>query len=192
LRAAGTLLAVALLLAPAAAPAAEGTFSVDPAASTVRFTLEATLHTVEGEGRVQGGEIHFYADGGAASGAVRVDAQSFRTGIEARDDDMHEQVLESGRFPEIRFTAERLEVRSRSADAAEVTIHGKLALHGAEHDVAVPAHLALEGGALHVTGAFTVPYVAWGLRDLSTFVLRVAKEVEVQLELRGALQLEVQ
>ena len=192
MRAAGTLLAVALLLAPAAAPAAEGTFSVDPAASTVRFTLEATLHTVEGEGRVQGGEIRFDPDGGAARGAVRVDAQSFRTGIEARDDDMHEQVLESGRFPEIRFTAEHLEVRSRSADAAEVTIHGKLALHGAEHDVAVPAQLALEGGALHVTGAFTVPYVAWGLRDLSTFVLRVAKDVRVQLELRGALQLEVQ
>jgi polyisoprenoid-binding protein YceI len=190
LRAAGALLALALLLAPAAAPAAEGTFTLDPAASAVRFTLAATLHTVAGEGRVEGGEIRFDPAGGAASGAVRVDARSFRTGIEARDANMHEQVLESARFPEIRFTAERLEVRSRSADAAEVTIHGTLALHGAEHAVAVPAHLALDGGTLHVTGAFTVPYVAWGLRDVSTFVLRVAKEAEVQLDLRGALQLD--
>ena len=156
----------------------------------MRFTLAATLHTVAGEGRVLDGEIRFDPEGGAARGAVRVDARSFRTGIDARDENMHAQVLESERFPEIRFAAERLEVRSRSAGAAEVTIHGTLALHGAEHAVAVPAHLALEGGALHVTGAFTVPYVAWGLRDLSTFVLRVAKDVDVQLDLRGALQLE--
>lgn len=190
MRATGTLLALALILSPASAPAAEGVFTLDPAASAVRFTLAATLHTVVGEGRVQGGELRFDPEGGAASGAVRVDARSFRTGIEARDENMHQQVLESERFPEIRFDAERIEVRSRSADAAEVTIHGKLALHGTEHEVAVPAHLALEGGALHVTGAFTVPYVAWGLRDVSTFVLRVAKELDVQLDLRGALQLE--
>jgi hypothetical protein len=102
---------------------------------------------------------------------------------------MHEQVLESERFPEIRFAAEHLEVRARTADAADVTLHGRLAIHGAEHALAVPAKLARAGDELHVTAAFTVPYVAWGLRDVSTFVLRVAKEVEVQLDLRGALAL---
>jgi polyisoprenoid-binding protein YceI len=190
LNAAGTLLALAPLLVAAAAPAAEGAFTLDAERSRVRFTLAATLHTVFGEGRVESGEIRFDPDTGAASGTVLVDARSFRTGIEARDENMHTQVLESERFPEIRFAAERIEVRSRSAESAEVTLHGTFALHGAERAVAVPAHLALEGGALHVTGAFTVPYVAWGLRDVSTFVLRVAKEVEVQLDLFGALQLD--
>jgi polyisoprenoid-binding protein YceI len=190
LSAAGTLLALALLLVSAAARAAEGAFTLDAERSRVRFTLAATLHTVFGEGRVESGEIRFDPDTGAASGAVVVDARSFRTGIEARDDNMHTDVLESERFPEIRFAAERLEVGTRSADAADVTLHGTLALHGAEHPVAVPAHLSLEGGTLHVTSAFTVPYVAWGLRDVSTFVLRVAKEVEVQLDLFGALQLD--
>jgi len=126
----------------------------------------------------------------AASGVVRVDARSFDTGIDARDEDMHTQVLESERFPEMRFSAERLDVGTRSADAAEVTLHGKLELHGTEHEIAVPARVAREGDELHVTGAFTVPYVAWGLHDMSTFVLRVAKEVEVQIDLRGTLHLD--
>jgi polyisoprenoid-binding protein YceI len=191
LSAARRLLALALLSFPAAAPAAEDTFTLDAERSRVRFTLAATLHTVYGEGRVLEGAIRFDPETGAASGAVRVDARSFRTGNETRDENMHAQVLESERYPEIRFAAERLEVRARSARAAEVTLHGALALHGAEHAVGVPARLALEDGALRVTGAFTVPYVAWGLRDVSTFVLRVAKDVEVQLDLFGALQREV-
>ena len=169
MRAGRALLTTALLFAPGAA-AARGTFTVDTETSRVRFTLAATLHTVVGEGRVLAGEISFDPDGGPASGAVRVDARSFDTGIDARDEDMHTQVLESERFPEMRFSAERLDVGTRSADAAEVTLHGKLELHGTEHEIAVPARVAREGDELHVTGAFTVPYVAWGLHDMSTFV----------------------
>jgi polyisoprenoid-binding protein YceI len=190
LRKVRAVLAIALAgLAAGSASAADGTFAIDPAKSAVRFTLQATLHEVIGEGKVIAGELRFDPEGGAASGTVRVDARSFRTGIDARDENMHGQVLESERFPEISFTAERLEVKSRDPNAAEVVLHGRLALHGAEHEIAVPGKLALAGGELSVVGGFTVPYVAWGLRDLSTFVLRVAKELEVQLELRGPLAL---
>ena len=190
MRARRALLVLALLLAPPPASAETFSLAIDAERSRVRFTLAATLHTVTGEGRVQAGQLRFPVDGGLASGTVGVDARSFRTGNETRDANMHEQVLESGRFPEILFTAERLEVTSRTASTAEVTLHGQLTLHGAEHRVAVPGHVAREDGGLRITGAFTVPYVAWGLRDVSTFVLRVAKDVEVQLDLRGALQLE--
>jgi polyisoprenoid-binding protein YceI len=183
------LLALALACTALPAAAAEGTFAIDPAKSAVRFTLAATLHEVRGAGRVLAGELRFDPEGGPASGAVRVDARSFATGNETRDANMHEQVLESERFPEIVFTAERLEVGARAPDTAEVTLHGRFAIHGAEHALAVPAEVAREGGELRVTAAFTVPYVAWGLRDVSTFVLRVAKEVDIQLELRGALAL---
>jgi polyisoprenoid-binding protein YceI len=183
-RALGALLLGALLAAPARA---EDVLRIDPARSAVRFRLAATLHTVHGEGRVVSGELRFEPAGGPARGAVVVDARSFVTGIAARDRNMHEQVLESQRFPEIRFEAERLELRSRSEDAAEVTLHGRFEIHGARHPLAVPARVAREGDALRIDAAFAVPYVRWGLRDVSTFVLRVAPEVEVQLALRGVL-----
>lgn len=180
---------LALLLLAAAPAAGEGVFRVDPARSRVAFTLAATLHTVYGNGRVASGELRFDPAGGLASGAVVVDARSFATGVAARDRNMHEQVLESARFPEIRFEAERLELRSRSQDAAEVTLHGRFEIHGGRHAAAVPARIVREGDGLRVEAAFPVPYAAWGLRDVSNLVLRVAGEVEVQLELRGALAL---
>jgi polyisoprenoid-binding protein YceI len=185
----GALLRAALLgaLALASPARAEDLLRIDPARSTVRFRLAATLHTVDGEGRVLSGELRFDPAGGAASGAVVVDARSFQTGVAARDRNMHEQVLESGRFPEIRFEAERLELRSRSADAAEVTLHGVFEIHGARQPLAVPARVEREGDGLRIAAAFRVPYVRWGLRDVSTFVLRVAPEVDVQLALWGVL-----
>jgi polyisoprenoid-binding protein YceI len=178
----------ALWLAGAPA-AAEGVLRIDPARSAVRFTLAATLHTVHGAGRVVRGELRFDPQGGPASGDVVVDARSFATGIAARDRNMHEQVLESARYPEIRFEAERLEVTARAGGVAEVILHGAFAIHGARHPLAVPARVAREGEALRVEAAFAVPYVAWGLRDVSNLVLRVADTLDVQLELVGELSL---
>ncbi len=194
MRAAAACLAACLAAAPAGAEGTqridpEGVLRIDPARSAVRFALAATLHTVRGEGRVREGELRFDPAGGPASGTVVVDARSFVTGIGARDRDMHEQVLESARFPEIRFEAERLEVLRRADASAEVVLHGAFAIHGARHALAVPARLIRAGADLRAEASFTVPYVAWGLRDVSTFVLRVAPEVEVQLELVGALAL---
>ena len=40
---------------------------------------------------------------------------------------------------------------------------------------------------LSAKGHFTVPYVKWGLKDPSIFVLKVAKEVEIDLALNGRL-----
>jgi polyisoprenoid-binding protein YceI len=178
----------ALWLAGAPA-AADGVLRVDPARSAVRFTLAATLHTVHGVGRVARGELRFDPAGGAAAGEVVVDARSFATGIAARDRDMHEKVLESARFPEIRFEAERLEVTSRAHEVAEVILHGAFAIHGSRHALAVPGRVVRDGGTLRVEASFAVPYVAWGLRDVSNFVLRVADTLDVQVELVGSLVL---
>lgn len=183
--------AAALLLGASVAGEARagGRFRVDPARSTLRFSLGATLHTVHGEAKLVGGELRFEPAGGAVRGEVVVDARSFVTGNATRDRSMHEDVLASERFPEIRFVAERLDVERRGTHEAEVTLHGRVGIHGGEHALAVPARVARDGDELRVRARFDVPYVAWGLRDVSTFVLRVAKHVEVQLDLRGALEL---
>lgn len=179
-----------LLLSLAAAPAgadagAPQRLILDPDASHVAFSLAATLHTVEGTLRLTSGEIHFLPDGGAATGRVVVDARSARTGSERRDRNMHRAVLESERFPEIVFLPERLGVERASPDQASVELSGTVEIHGAREPLTIPAKVAREGDHLRIRGAFTVPYVKWGLRDYSNFLLRVAPTVDVSLDLVG-------
>lgn len=175
-------LALALLSCAPAPATAEESLVLDPSHTRVGFVLAATLHTVRGELDLVRGELRFDPAGGGVAGEIVVDARSARTGIDARDRDMHERVLESARFPEITLRAERLEVLRRDAASAEVKLHATLEIHGAAHPVAIPARVtALADDRLVVEAAFRVPYVAWGMRDPSTFVLRVAKEVDVSV-----------
>jgi hypothetical protein len=43
----------------------------------------------------------------------------------------------------------------------------------------------VSGSALNATLHFAVPYVDWGLKDPSNFVLRVSKEVEIDIFASG-------
>jgi polyisoprenoid-binding protein YceI len=190
-------LLVARLAGAAAAYARERVLRLDPRHSEVRFRLGATLHEVEGKARLAAGEIDFddAPSGGSARGLVRVDARSAETGIARRDRVLHAEVLESERFRWIELVPERLEVGARDAAHADVTLHGRIRIHGGEHPVAIPARVEALGAAapetaavpLRVTARFVLPYVEWGMKDVSTFVLRVAPTVTVEVDARGEL-----
>lgn len=193
-RLATVLLALGALLALAGAAPAAGEpelpqrLVLDTDTSHVDFTLGATLHTVEGSFRVSGGEIGFDPVEGTAGGRVVIDARSGDTGSERRDRNMHRDVLESDTYPEFVFLPERLAVLRQEEDEAEVELAGTVEIHGVRKPLTIPATVRREGDALRIRGAFTVPYVDWGLRDYSNFVLRVAPTVDVQLDVVGRLQ----
>ncbi|HUY95275.1 MAG TPA: hypothetical protein VMU71_08240 [Terracidiphilus sp.] len=52
-------------------------------------------------------------------------------------------------------------------------------------DECVQVHI--DGENLAVKGSFVVPYVKWGLKDPSVFILKVAKEVHIDLDLVGTV-----
>jgi polyisoprenoid-binding protein YceI len=182
-------LGAVLVAAGCAAPAAGAVWSLrlDPATAKVTFTLGATLHTVEGSLPLTSGEVRFDPGTGEASGRLVLDATGAATGSEGRDKKMHAEVLASAHFPEIVFTVRRAEVRVDPAGRGTVTMTGTLAIAGGEHVLAIAARVVRDGARVRAEGGFEVPYVSWGLKDPSAFVLRVAKVVEVSFVAEGTL-----
>jgi polyisoprenoid-binding protein YceI len=184
--------ALALGLAVCAASAAAEPFrlALDPADSEIAFTLGARLHTVRGSFALQSGEVRFDPDTGAASGEVRVDARSGDTGIERRDRVMHEEVLDSARYPFFVLRPERVEVTQREEARLVGRLFARFEIRGASHPVALDFEGARRGPRGEVSARFEVPWVAWGLPDPSNFVLRVEDTLDVEVRAGGTLSAE--
>ncbi|MBV9999713.1 MAG: YceI family protein [Verrucomicrobia bacterium] len=165
----------------------EVTIGVDPARSNVQFTLGATLHTVHGTFRVEGGTVRLDAVSGKAGGQVVVDVKSGNTGVEARDRQMHESVLGSDRFPRAVFLPDRVSGLGSLEGEHQVVVHGTLRLHGQDHEVSLPARVTVQDGRVTAAAKLVVPYVSWGMKDPSTFVLRVSDRVNLEITLAGTL-----
>lgn len=187
-----TLLTIALSIVPLAMAlqpvhAEEMELVLDSDQSAVRFTLGATLHSVEGAVRVTGGRVRFDPNGGPAGGEIVVDARSADTGHEARDGDMHDKILETDRFGAFVLRPTEVVGAVDLAGTSTIELRGELEIHGGTHPVSLPAEVTVEGDRVVGTAGFTVPYVDWGMKNPSKFLLRVKKFVEVEIELAGTL-----
>jgi len=182
-------LALTLIVAMAAAPASAAGWQVDldPARTKVSFTLKATMHTVHGSAELASGSLVIDPDTGAVDGEIVIDAPSAETGNGSRDKKMHGKVLLSGDHPRIALRPERLEGELTAGPNLTVTLVGDLELLGTSHPISIPLDIRIDGSSFTATAEFTVPYVAWGLKNPSTFVLRVAKEVQVQVAAEGTI-----
>jgi polyisoprenoid-binding protein YceI len=177
-----TLLLASLTVAAAALDAQSMVLQVDPAQTQVEFTLGAVLHTVHGTFRLKRGEMRFDPATGAAGGELVVDATSAQSGDEARDKNMHKTVLESARYPEIVFRPDRVTGKVAPQGASQVRLHGTFSIHGAEHEVEMPVDVEARDGQYRATVKFSVPFVAWGMKDPSTLFLRVEKHVDITIQ----------
>jgi hypothetical protein len=71
---------------------------------------------------------------------------------------------------------------------SDVQLHGVLSLHGGDHDLIVPVRVEIAGDQWKGSTRFQVPYIEWGLKDPSNFLLKVKPNVEIELELAGSLK----
>jgi polyisoprenoid-binding protein YceI len=160
---------------------------VDPAQSKVNYTLDTTLHTVHGTFALKRGTIRIEPDGNA-SGEIVADAASGQSGDSGRDKKMHKDVLESAKYTEVVFRPDRVDRKFPTSGAVSVQMHGKFGLHGSEHEVSVPVSGEISGNNWHGKGTFKIPYVEWGLKSPSNFILKADPVVEVELELAGTVK----
>jgi polyisoprenoid-binding protein YceI len=182
---------VLLLLFAVGTTAAFGqntTFQLDAARSTVEFTLGDVMHTVHGKFRVKDSSVQFDQKTGTATGALVVDATSGDSGNGSRDKKMNKDILESAKYPEFRFTVQRVQGNVPANGTAELTLIGIMSVHGGDHPMTVSAPVTIDNGVASSDVHFVIPYVAWGMKDPSTFILRVEKKVEIVVHAVGKMQ----
>jgi len=178
--------ALSLTLAPFA-HAQHQTFTVTPDASQVAFSLGGNTHHVDGSFHVQSGVIEFDSSAKSISGSVVVAAGSGNSGDQGRDKKMNSDVLDVAHFAEISFVPKSYQGTIAATGDSTLQVTGIFTLHGAPHDLTVPMQIHIDGATLTAKTHFTIPYVKWGLKDPSIFILKVAKDVDIDLTLVGRL-----
>jgi polyisoprenoid-binding protein YceI len=172
---------------PIAALGQEMEFQLDPAQSKVGFVLGDVLHTVHGSFNLKPSTIYFDPQNGTASGGFVVDATSGNSGSKGRDKKMHKEILESAKFPEIRFTVQKFQGTLPPNGKSQVEMIGTINLHGTDHPVTVTAPVQVANGRVSADVQFEVPYVKWGLKNPSTFLLRVSDKVNIVVHATGSV-----
>ena len=122
-------------------------------------------------------------------GALRVKATAFRTGVEGRDRDTW-RALSAARYPEIRFTVQRVEPSFPSVtDRSDVllTVGGLMQLHGVERSMVFPGRVRLQDDRLWVRGETRLQLGDFGIEPPRRFFLRVSDSVLVSFDLLLAI-----
>jgi polyisoprenoid-binding protein YceI len=182
-------LAPAALAQTGAPPATNISLHFDPAGTQIRFTVKSLLHDARGTFRLKGGALAVDPKSGLAQGEVLVDATTGTTGRKSTDRRLQKEVLESDRYPSIFFHAEHVEGELPRADgSADITAVGTLNVHGADHPEQIKLHLVRSGNSFTAVGRFTIPYVAWGMKDPSNGLTHYSKEATIDLRAKGTLK----
>jgi polyisoprenoid-binding protein YceI len=177
-----------LLAAWAFSAAAQDTaFQLDPAQTSVKFTLGDVLHTVHGTFHLKHGALQFDPVAGKLSGEIVVDATSGESGSGMRDRKMRKEILESDQYPEIAFRPDRIDGAVANQGKSSVKVHGMFSIHGVDREIAVPADVEISADHWTATVHFTVPYEKWGMKNPSTLFLRVNDSVEIDLVAAGSV-----
>ena len=179
----GFALGVLCFSAGVAAAQSQGEVRIDfdPATTKVEFTLSDVLHTVHGAFRLKSGSMHFDPATGAAGGALVVDVASGDSGNKTRDRKMDKEILETEKYPEATFTPKQVIGHLAMEGSSQVQVQGTFRLHGADHEITLSVPAQVNGNQVQMQTTLQIPFVRWGMKDPSTFVLRVNKEVQMNI-----------
>lgn len=160
---------------------------MDPQATEVIFSLQATGHVVRGDLQLLSGELVLEAESGTLVGEIILDSARAQTGNQRRDKAMHRKVLESELYPSIVLRPQRFEGELADSGPSTIALSGTISLHGEDHPLTIEVEVEIEGDRFSAESIFSIPYVEWGLRDPSVLFLRVAKAVEVTVKTAGTI-----
>jgi hypothetical protein len=161
---------------------------LDPAQTQIHWTLSGGLHNTHGTFKLKSGQLFFNPATGVAEGEILVDATTGESGNADRDKRMQNEVLESNRYPAIFFHPSQMKGAFEPGEATQDLIGvGTFNIHGADHPLELPLKVRVSAGVVTATTHFEVPYVAWGMKNPSKFMLKVSKQVEIDVTAKGTI-----
>ncbi len=171
-----------LLFSVFVSAASSTSLDLDPAKTEIQFTLHDVLHTVHGTFKLKRGSIRFDPDSGKASGEIVIDVASGASGSDARDRRMHKDILQSQRYPEAVFIPDRVDGKLTPQGSSQIDLHGVFKIHGAGHELVLHFQVDRAGDQGVASTHFSIPYVEWGMKDPSNFLLKVDKTVDLDVK----------
>lgn len=180
--------ALVILLAYAASaiaqkPASPVDINLNPANTAIHWTLNTNVHgDIHGTFKLKTGTIRIDPASGAVSGQIVIDATSGESGDSSRDKRMHSVVLESAKYPTITFRPTHVDGKVDLTTAGSVTVDGIMNLHGQDHPMQITVNLHPKDASVTSQSHFTIPFVAWGLKDPSFMMFRTDKVVTLDVD----------
>jgi polyisoprenoid-binding protein YceI len=109
-----------------------------------------------------------------ASLRMRIRSDSLKVTDKVSDSDrqtieqtMREQVLETGKYPEITFNSTTIEVIKNSETQYQGNIWGNLTLHGVTHNVFIKAQLTIDSRSVRARGEFSLKMTDYSIKPPS-------------------------
>jgi polyisoprenoid-binding protein YceI len=98
-----------------------------------------------------------------------------------------EKVLDVEKYGEIRFTSARVSNPKKTGDGWELSLEGKLALHGVEKPVSFPLRVRLDGDMLRAQGEVSLLQTDYGMTPIKVGggAVRVKNKLKIAFDIAG-------
>jgi polyisoprenoid-binding protein YceI len=145
---------------------------------------------VNGALRVRQGEARGDVDRLQESGSVSlvIDTASYSSNIGLRDQDVHEYYLEVAQYPVIRFDStgiQKIERPPSPEDFWQITVRGRLELHGVQREVLVPVRLHYETDKIIAQGNLRLVLEDFNIKVPTLLFLKAGNQVDVDFRIVG-------
>jgi polyisoprenoid-binding protein YceI len=188
------ILSVVLISPSAAALAEVQSFRLIPDGSQIITKVKDPFGSiVNGALRVRQGEARGDIDRLQEVGSVSlvIDASSYNSNIGLRDQDVQEHYLEVQQYPVIRFNStgiQKIERPQSPEDLWQITVRGRLELHGVQRDVIVPVRLLYQTNKITAQGNFQFVLEDFNIRVPTLLFLKAGNQVDVEFRIVGERQ----
>jgi polyisoprenoid-binding protein YceI len=148
--------------------------------------VNGSLRVRQGEAR---GDIDRLQEGGSVS--LVIDAMSYNSNIGLRDQDVQEYYLEVQQYPVIRFDStgiQKLERPRSTEDAWQITVRGRLELHGVQREVTVPLRLLYQRNIIRAQGNLRLVLEDFNIKIPTLLFLKAGNQVDVEFRIVGERQ----